>query len=37
MNVRMPKEISEEFLHVQDEYLSSLIKEKGTVKITGHV
>jgi len=34
MNVRMPKEISEEFLRVQDEYLSNLIKEKGIVKVT---
>lgn len=34
MNVRMPKEISEEFLCVQDEYLSNLVKEKGIVKIT---
>lgn len=34
MNVRMPKEISEEFLHIQDEFLSNLAKEKGIVKIT---
>lgn len=34
MNVRMPKEISEEFLHVQDEYLSSLVNEKGIVNFT---
>jgi len=34
MNVRMSKEISEEFLHVQDEYLSTLVKEKGIVNLT---
>lgn len=34
MNVRMPKKISEEFLKVQDEYLSNLVKEKGIVKLT---
>lgn len=34
MNVRMPKEISEEFLHIQDEFLSNLAKEKGIVKLT---
>lgn len=34
MNVRMPKEISEEFLCVQDEYLSNLVKEKGRIKAT---
>lgn len=33
MNVRMPKEINEEFLKVQDEYLSNLVNEKGTVII----
>lgn len=34
MNVRMPKETSEEFLHVQDEHLSTLVKKKGIVKLT---
>lgn len=34
MNVRMPKEISEEFLHIQDEFLSNIVKEKGVVNIT---
>lgn len=34
MNVRMPKETDEEFLKVQDEYLSSIVQEKGIVKIT---
>ena len=33
MNVRMPKEISEEFFRVQDEFLSNVIKEKGTIKL----
>lgn len=34
MSVRMPKEINEEFIRVQDEYLSDLTKEKGVLKIT---
>jgi O-acetyl-ADP-ribose deacetylase (regulator of RNase III) len=34
MNVRIPKVISEEFIRIQDEYLSDLIKEKGILKIT---
>jgi len=33
MNVRMPKEISEEFFRVQDEFLSNVVKEKGTIKL----
>lgn len=33
MNVRMPKEISEEFLKVQDEYLKEEINKKGIVDI----
>jgi len=33
MNVRMPKKMSEEFLCVQDEYLSNLIKDNGTIKL----
>ncbi|MDF2883993.1 MAG: macro domain protein [Clostridiaceae bacterium] len=33
MNVRRPTEINEEFLKVQDEYLSNLVNEKGTVII----
>ncbi|MDR3597107.1 protein-ADP-ribose hydrolase [Clostridium sp.] len=34
MNVRMPSETGEEFLKVQDEYLSSIVQEKGIVKLT---
>ncbi len=30
MNVRMPKEISREFLMVQDAYLTALQKKKGS-------
>ena len=33
MNVRIPKEISEEFLKVQDEYLQEEITKKGIVDI----
>jgi len=33
MNVRMPKEIGEEFFRVQDEFLSNVVKEKGTIKL----
>lgn len=33
-NVRMPKEVSEEFLNVQDDYLREEILRKGIVKIT---
>ncbi|MCM1560170.1 MAG: protein-ADP-ribose hydrolase [Butyrivibrio sp.] len=33
MNVRMPGEISAEFLKVQDDYLQEAIAEKGIVKI----
>lgn len=33
MNVRMPKEISEEFLQVQDEFLSDVAVQKGIVKL----
>lgn len=34
MNVRIPKAISEEFLHVQDEFLRNKSTEKGIVKLT---
>lgn len=34
MNVRIPKEISEEFLKVQDEFLSKEVIQKGIVKLT---
>lgn len=33
MNVRMPKKISEKFMHVQDEFLSNEVKNRGIVKI----
>jgi O-acetyl-ADP-ribose deacetylase (regulator of RNase III) len=33
MNVRMPKEISQEFLHVQDEFLRNEAMGKGIVKL----
>jgi len=33
INVRMPKEISEKFFHVQDEFLSNVIKERGTINL----
>jgi len=34
MNVRMPKEISKEFLRVQDEFLWNASIQKGIIKIT---
>ena len=34
MNIRMPKEISEEVLAVQDEYLSGRTEEKGIVFVS---
>jgi len=34
MNVRKPKEIREEFFHVQDEFLLNILKEKGIIKLT---
>lgn len=34
MNVRMPDEISQEFLNVQDAYLQGELSEKGIVKVT---
>jgi O-acetyl-ADP-ribose deacetylase (regulator of RNase III) len=34
MNVRSPKAISEDFLKVQDEYLTETVRLKGTVSIT---
>lgn len=33
MNIRMPKEIDEEFLRLQDEYLTSVNREKGYVTL----
>lgn len=33
MNIREPKEIDEEFLKVQDEYLQEIAKEKGIVDL----
>jgi len=33
MNVRMPKAISGEFLHVQDEFLRNVATEKGIVRL----
>lgn len=33
MNVRMPKEIGEDFLKVQDEYLTEIAEEKGVVSL----
>lgn len=33
-NVRMPKEVSDEFLKVQDDYLREEVSEKGIVKIS---
>lgn len=33
MNVRMPKETSEEFLRIQDEFLLEIVEEKGVVKL----
>ncbi len=33
-NVRMPEEVSDEFLRVQDDYLREEISEKGIVKIS---
>ena len=32
-NIRMPKESSEEFLKIQDEYLQETIREKGITDI----
>lgn len=34
MNIRMPGEISEEFLQIQNEYLREVNKEKGLVSVT---
>lgn len=34
MNVRMPKKIRPEFLHVQDEYLKAVAEEKGVVTLS---
>lgn len=34
MNVRMPHEIAEEFLNVQDDYLKEELSDRGIVKIT---
>ena len=34
MNIRMPKEMSEEVLKVQDEYLSRRAQEKGVVRLS---
>ena len=34
MNVRMPYEIDEEFLNVQDEYLRQVNAEKGAVTLS---
>ncbi len=34
MNVRMPKAIGEDFLRVQDEYLSEAARKKGVVRLT---
>ena len=34
MNIRMPKEMPEEVLKVQDEYLSGRAKEKGMVRLS---
>ena len=34
MNIRMPKEMPEEVLKVQDEYLSGRAKEKGVVRLS---
>ncbi len=34
MNVRMPAPVSEEFLSVQDEYLTESIKEKGITDLS---
>jgi len=34
MNIRMPKEMPEEVLKVQDEYLSGRIQEKGVVRLS---
>ena len=35
MNIRSPRPIGEEFLKVQDEYLSAEVKEKG-ITDSGH-
>ena len=34
MNIRMPKEMPEEVLKVQDEYLSGRVQEKGVVRLS---
>ena len=34
MNIRMPKEMPEEVLNVQDEYLSGRVQEKGVVRLS---
>ena len=33
MNVRMPEAVDDEFLKIQDEYLTELVKEKGIVSL----
>lgn len=33
-NIRMPEKISDDFLKVQDEYLSEILKEKGVTKLS---
>ncbi len=34
-NIRMPSPVSEEFLHIQDEYLQKEIEQKGITELTG--
>ncbi|MBE6835611.1 MAG: protein-ADP-ribose hydrolase [Ruminococcaceae bacterium] len=34
VNIRMPEEISEEYLKTEDEFLSSLLEEKGVVSLS---
>lgn len=34
-NIRMPNPVSEEFLHIQDEYLQKEIEQKGITELTG--
>lgn len=34
MNVRIPKKFSEQFLKIQDEYLSEVVREKGIIKLS---
>lgn len=35
LNIRMPKEISPEFLRIQDDYLRAAIQEKGITEVDG--